>query len=222
MDLIRLFSLNPRNPIVNRLYIGKLQNKINVNNRKRLINASPTLVCSNCTGGFLYHWLGLRFNSPFINLFLWPKDFVCALENWEEFISSEITEVASNAYYPVGQIITRGGVVHIHFMHYNSFNEAIIKWNERKARMEKDPDKIGFMLTNWEDDISILKRFSKLPFRNKIAFTPGVNYNIPCTYNLKGLEKIKTPKQVYYTQKFNGKRFIDQFDYIEFINGLNK
>lgn len=109
MDLIRLFSLNPRNPIVNRLYIGKLQNKINLNNRKRLINASPTLVCSNCTGGFLYHWLGLRFNSPFINLFLWPKDFVCALENWEEFISSEITEVASDTYYPVGQIITQGG-----------------------------------------------------------------------------------------------------------------
>lgn len=222
MDLIRLFSLNPRNPIVNRLYIGKLQNKINLNNRKRLINASPTLVCSNCTGGFLYHWLGLRFNSPFINLFLWPKDFVCALENWEEFISSEITEVASDTYYPVGQIITQGGVVRIHFMHYNSFNEAIIKWNERKARMEKDPNKIGFMLTNWEDDISILKRFSKLPFRNKIAFTPGVNRNIPSTYNLKGLEKIRTPKQVYYTQKFNGKRFIDQFDYIEFINGLNK
>ena len=107
-------------------------------------------------------------------------------------------------------------------MHYNSFNEAIIKWNERKARMEKDPNKIGFMLTNWEDDISILKRFSKLPFRNKIAFTPGVYRHNPSTYNLKGLEKIRTPKQVYYTQKFNGKRFIDQFDYIEFINGLNK
>ena len=222
MDLNKLFSLNPRNPIFQHIYIKKLQDRINTINRSRLINTTPTLVCSNCTGGFIYHWLGLKFNSPFINLFLWPNDFVCALENWEEFISSDIRESTTNTNtpYPVGQIITRGGDVSIHFMHYISFNDAITKWNERKARMEKDPNKIGFMLTNWEEDITILDRFSKLPFRNKIAFTPGFNRNIPSTYNLTGLEKIKSPKQVYYTSKFNGERFIDQFDYVKFINDL--
>lgn len=105
-------------------------------------------------------------------------------------------------------------------MHYKTFKEAVEKWNERKARMVKDPNKIGFMLTNWEDDITILNRFSKLPFRNKIAFNPGSNLDIPSTFNLIGLEKIESPKQVYYTQKYNGKRFIDQFDYVGFINGL--
>ncbi len=222
MDLSILLSLNPRNPILNRIYIKRQQDRINAHNRARLKNFSPTLVCSNCTGGFIYHWLGLKFTSPFINLFLWPKDFVTALENWEEFITSKIEQVDLGLQYPVGRIITKGGTIDIHFMHYSSFQEALKKWNDRKTRMEKDPNKIGFMLTNWEEDEAILERFSKLPFRNKIAFTPGKLKDIPFTFNLRGLQKIKSPKQLYYTAKYNGKRFIDQFDYIEFINNLSK
>ena len=38
-----------------------LQERINRKNRNKLTNLSPSLVCSNCTGGFLYHWLRLRF-----------------------------------------------------------------------------------------------------------------------------------------------------------------
>lgn len=70
-----------------------LQDRINRRNQKKLKNMKPCLVCSNCTGGFLYHWLGLRFNSPFINLYLTPEDFVTALESWSEFISSPIEEL---------------------------------------------------------------------------------------------------------------------------------
>lgn len=198
-----------------------MQEKINAKNRFILTNTTPTIVCSNCTGGYIYHWLGLRFLSPFINLFLWPKDFVTALENWEEFISSEILEVKTDLRYPVGKVITKGGTVPIHFMHYKSFDEAIAKWNERKLRMEKDPNKIGFMLTNWEEDVTILNRFCKLPFKHKIAFTHGDIPEIPYTCNLKGLDSIETPKQVFYPCKFNGMRFIDQFDYVSFINNLS-
>lgn len=109
MNIRNLISFTPRNPILNKIYIKRIQNKINFNNRKLLMNLSPTLVCSNCTGGFLYHWLGLKFYSPFINLFLWPKDFIIALENWEEFISSQVIETKSGLQYPVGQIVTSGG-----------------------------------------------------------------------------------------------------------------
>ena len=68
-------------------YLDFCHRHINDKNRKRLKNVSPTLICSNCTGGFLYHWLGLQFRSPFINLYLTDSDFVLALENWEQFIS---------------------------------------------------------------------------------------------------------------------------------------
>ena len=33
-----------------------LQERINRKNRSKLTNLSPSLVCSNCTGGFLYHF----------------------------------------------------------------------------------------------------------------------------------------------------------------------
>ena len=79
-----------------------LHDKINAKNRERLKNTTPTLICSNCAGGFIYHWLGLQFRSPFINLFLTPEDFVKALENFDEFIDTPIQEVKdSGKDYPV-------------------------------------------------------------------------------------------------------------------------
>ena len=72
--------------------IDYLHNRINQSNQRRLINKTPSLICSNCTGGFIYHWLGLKFNSPFINLYLKDSDFVKALSNWEEFLRFEIKE----------------------------------------------------------------------------------------------------------------------------------
>lgn len=197
-----------------------LQDRIDRRNRSRLINTSPCLVCSNCTGGFLYHWLGLRFNSPFINLYLTPNDFVTALENWDEFISSPVNEIKTQLQYPVGQVVIGGKEVLIHFMHYPDFNTAIRKWDERKLRMEKDLDKIGFMLTNWEEDESLLERFDKLSFKHKVAFAYKPYTNLKSVVFLRGFEKTIGSKNIYATHKITGERYIDQYDYVSFINSL--
>lgn len=52
---------------------------INRRYRKRLKNTNVTLITSNCAGGIIYHWLGLKFNSPFINLWLTNDDYIRAL-----------------------------------------------------------------------------------------------------------------------------------------------
>ncbi len=117
-------------------YLDFCHRHINDKNRKRLKNVSPTLICSNCTGGFLYHWLGLQFRSPFINLYLTDSDFVLALENWEQFISYDIYEdQTSGRTYPVGIGYKN---IKIHFMHYSSFEEAKTKWVERCLRINND------------------------------------------------------------------------------------
>lgn len=95
---------------------NRLQGKINTRNRRKLLNFTPVLVCSNCTGGFIYHWLRLRFMSPFINLYISNEDFLTALENWREFINSNVKEVKADTQYPVGQIVMGGGY------RYNSFH----------------------------------------------------------------------------------------------------
>lgn len=126
-------------------YIYKRQTQIDCKNRARLKNKDITLICSNCAGGIIYHWLGLKFNSPFINLYLTGEDYIKALENWNEFLNAEILEdTHNNMSYPVG--IGYLGIK-IHFMHYATFEEAIKKWNERKLRINFN--NIAFMFTNY-------------------------------------------------------------------------
>ena len=126
-------------------HLERQQNKIDSSNRARLKNNDISLICSNCGGGIMYHWLGLKFNSPFINLYMTGEDYIKALENWQDFLNTEIVEdTNADKIYPVG--IGHLGVK-IHFMHYATFDEAIEKWNQRKARI--NPDNTAFMFTNY-------------------------------------------------------------------------
>lgn len=200
-------------------FIRRRQEKINENNRKRLINRTPTLICSNCTGGVLYHWLGLKFQSPFINLYMDNDDFLTAMENFDEFINGDIIEdTNSGKSYPVG--IGYGGCK-IHFMHYKSFEDGIKKWNERKARINKD--NMAIWLTNYKSTNynggGIIKRFNKLPFENKLVFS-GHKINEPNVVWLKGYNKVENKQNIFRTKNIFGKRWIDQFDYIEYLNNM--
>lgn len=176
-----------------------LQKRINNRNRKKLTNTSPTLICSNCTGGFLYHWLGLRFYSPFINLYMTNDDFLTALENWEAFINTEIEEVEKSSYnYPVG----RGyNGVKIHFVHYKTFTDAITKWKERCLRI--NPDNMAVMLTNWDGDFNIIERFDRLSFKHKVIFVDKPYTQFKSTFHLKGFSKVNGVKNIYSTQYLN-------------------
>ena len=141
-------------------HLLKKQNEINFYNRSQLNNKDISLICSNCAGGIIYHWLGLRFNSPFINLFMTGEDYIKALENWNEFLNTEIIEdTHNNMVYPVG--IGYLGIK-IHFMHYATFDEAIKKWNQRKFRINHN--NIAFMFTNYAGGSKmLLERFDRLP-----------------------------------------------------------
>lgn len=216
--------------------IKKRQALIDRKNRERLTNKDITLVCSNCTGGILYHWLGLQFNSPFINLYMDNEDFLIALENFDEFISGPVVEVKdSGKDYPVGKGV-HGEI--IHFMHYPDFNTALRKWDERKVRIKKD--NMAVMLTNFGAGISeqamhcyksgkespevsdIVRRFERLPFKNKIILS-GFDLKTPVSVQLKGMPTENRGKiiNIFNTQNVFGKRYIDQFDYITFINNCH-
>ena len=41
-----------------------------------LKNKDFTIISHNCVGGVIYHDLGLKFNTPTINLFFMAKDFI--------------------------------------------------------------------------------------------------------------------------------------------------
>lgn len=66
----------------------------------------------------------------------------------------------------------------------------------------------------------LLKRVDSLPYKHKIVFVDKPVENIKSAYYLKKY----TPgrKNLYRTISLSGKRCIDQFDYVEFINSLEE
>lgn len=82
---------------------GALRKLINRKNRARLINKDFSLLSSNCIGGFILHDLALKFNSPFINLWMSPRDNIQYLENIEYYQDKTLRFINDNSRsYPVG------------------------------------------------------------------------------------------------------------------------
>ncbi len=213
-------------------HLLKQQNEIDAANRARLKNKDISLICSNCAGGIIYHWLGLKFNSPFINLYLTGEDYIKALENWQDFLNAEIVEDTSgDKTYPVG--VGYLGIK-IHFMHYTTFDEAIEKWNQRKNRINHD--NMVFMYTNYAGGGQLLERFDQLPFQHKIVFTAEKHPDLRSAVYLKGfkrfckickiynkLYKKNVVPNIWMTQNLiTGRRFIDQFDYVSWFNSITE
>ena len=196
---------------------------INFYNKQRLTNHNPTIISSDCSGGIISKWLRLEFNSPFINLYLNNEDFLCLLENFDEFIESDIIEdLNSDKPYPVG-IGCHGE--RINFMHYPDFATAMEKWNIRKKRINHQNmgillSNLGEGLENKEETRSILLRFWNLPFKHKIVLSGEDTFIEDLNViKLKGFEKRKHGSTCYYNSF--GRRYIDTFDYVGFINSLN-
>lgn len=100
-------------------------------------------------------------------------------------------------------------------MHYKTFSEAEQKWKERMSRI--DNDNLCVMFTNWQGDMDIARRFDALPFKQKVLFTPVDLPEIRCAYTIKNWNTSITLHRVC---NWYGKRYIDQFDYVSFINDI--
>ncbi|WP_426994791.1 DUF1919 domain-containing protein [Glaesserella parasuis] len=202
--------------------IKKITNKINdffrkslnAKNHQRLNTNTLAVISSNCTGAFMLHDWGLRFNSPFVNLFLTPTDFIKYVKNIAHYQTQEITfpkEIQRK--YPVGLL----GDIHIYFMHYHSEQEAVKKWQERTARM--DLNNLFIMMAErdgcrYED----LLEFEQLPFKNKVVFTHKPYPELTSAVYIQGFEQQQKIGDLFEYCGLNGKRFYDQFDYVGWFN----
>lgn len=106
-------------------------------NRIRLKNTDVTLIASNCNGCCILHDLGLKFNSPFVNLWVEPSDFIKLCENLKDYLQYDlvfITPPESEITYPVALL----NDVKLYFQHYSSKEEAALAWDRRKSRINSD------------------------------------------------------------------------------------
>lgn len=183
--------------------------------RKRLKNLNPTIISSNCNGGIIYHDLKLPFNSPTINLSMDTDDFIKLVSNLKYYLEQEIVEVEDKNYdFPCGMLED----IKIRFNHYNTFEEAVNKWNERKNRINWD--NIYVMGIDGDNaTYESLKKFDELPYENKVIFTYKRYPEIKSSYYIKGFQdKGEVGVLIHFREKFWIRRYLDDFDYVSFFN----
>lgn len=203
---------------INELKVKLIQYK----NRIGLKNKDFTIISNNCWGGFVYQKFGLEYKTPFIGLFLFAPDYIKLLENFEELIFTDISFIDinkskyinhiknenKNPIYPVGVI---GDDIEIHFLHYKSEKEALIKWNKRIKRIN-----LNNMIIKFSDrDLctrELIKKFDSLKFNNKICFV-AKNYeevkNCIVFNEFKNSDCVES-EWLYYENYINIKKYINR------------
>ncbi len=101
--------------------------------RRKIDVSDISIISMNCIGGIIYHDCGQRFLSPTINLFFEPSDFIKFVNNLDYYLDV-VPEVSMGEEYPIGFLKD----IKIYFMHYDTPEEALEKWEERKKRINRD------------------------------------------------------------------------------------
>lgn len=186
---------------------------INKKYREKYKNGDISIISMNCIGAIIYNDLGLKFNSPMVNLFLYMPDYIKFLKDMKKYLDLDLEEIKNSKYieefdYPIGRL----GDIEIHFMHYENFEEAKNKWNIRKERI--DYEKLYIIGT--DRDLcteKLLLEFDKLPMKNKVIFTSKKYENIKSAVFLK---KYKNKSQIGDTTVY--RNYEKGFDLIKWLN----
>ena len=193
--------------------------RINRRNRSRFRNPDVSILSMNCIGGVLAHDLGIRFNSPTVNLYMRAEDFIRFCENLPYYLSIEKMvpctdpELVGERNYPVAYL----GDLVLFLVHYASVEEADRKWQERKTRLRMD--NLVILATDRDGMTEELKdRFEKLTYR-KIMFTKQPDTAHPSCVYIPGCEAEESVGLLTKPVGWQGKRIIDQLDWVGFLNG---
>lgn len=184
--------------------------------RKRLQNKDFSIISSNCNGGVISHDLGVRFNSPTINLYMSAQDYLKLSKNLEYYMQADLQEIKDTEFsFPVGLL---GGEIKLYFQHYKNFEEAKTKWIQRAKRVNL---KNLFFITTDRDgaDYDFLKEIDALPYPNKLIFTAKEYPDISCAVYCPEFEKDGCVGIMSDFCGWNGKRCYDKyFDFVEWLN----
>ena len=192
--------------------------KYNEGRRRQLQNKDFSLFSVNCIGGCMANDLGVRFNSPFVNLYLDPKSFLKYLKNPQYYNEQEMTFIEWKQY-PIGMIED----ITLYFVHYKTEEEARAAWYRRVQRIDYTnlfilfTDRDG---TTYEE----LKEFDELPYKNKVVFTHVPHPEIKSAFYIQGFEEGEcVGNLINWKPHKYGKRYYDDFDFVSwFNNGVKK
>lgn len=144
-----------------------------------LRQSNLSILASNCWAGICYHYLGLKFLSPTINMFFGRKDFNKFLRDLEYYLSLPMESAGGRygdkKYYPVGKL----GDIYLYLNHYESFEEARLCWERRKTRINKN----NLLLITSTTSVEEAEEFDELQYENKLVFVP-FDSNLESAYKI--------------------------------------
>lgn len=196
--------------------------------RNNLVKKNFSILCNNCIGGFILHDLGVRFDTPTINMFFHNLDFFDFVEHFEYYIAQPLIQIPNPKYdpaapdYPVAILRGDGELkdLELHFLHYKNFDEANEKWETRKDRLHFDSLYVIFTFMGMDRDEKLYDRAQNIPIKNKVFFVnhPVDKEKYPNFFYIKGFENQIGTGQLGEFMNLKGERYYDQFDYVKWLN----
>lgn len=141
-------------------------------------NKQVTIISNNCWGGFMYQSCRIKYNSPFIGLYMYAPEYIALLRNLKynlsqplHFITYEQSKYKGivSPKYILGVLGDTG--IEIVFMHYHLQEEILEKWNRRLKRINWDNMIVKFSDTAYGCTAELIEEFDRMPFANKVCFT---------------------------------------------------
>lgn len=185
----------------------------------KLRNNDVTILCNCCIGGCMYHDLKLKFLSPTINLYFEHHGFIDFILHLEDYIKNgklfECKEKEKSNNAPIGILKCKNlPDIKIHFLHYNSFSEAYLKWEERCLRINWN--KI-FLVIEARDihEHLLISEYVNLPYKKVIFTDEYIDHE--SVIHMPFYDKHDFKKPITSFISLSGKKGYDSYNFVEQI-----
>ena len=148
-----------------------------------------TIFSRNCAGGLLYHYMGLQFMSPTINMFFRNIDeYLEFLRSPIEYLNEDLIfhemmyEPNLRENYPVFML----GDIHLHMNHYGKMEIDEVKkiWKKRCSRINW----FNVLVLISTTSLDVACKFNALPYAKKVCIT-SFKSNLSSAYYIDKWDK---------------------------------
>lgn len=178
--------------------------------RKRNHKKNISILCGNCMGGYIYHQLGLQFNSPTINLMMLQTDLFKLVSNLEFYRRQEFQPCEGGGYL---------ADIRIFFTHYKSFEDGVKKWHSRFKRINYDE---LYIIASDRDGLSEeqIRQYANVRCKKLVIFT-AKDYDLPYCFQLKQYSNQPSIGNIL-SKTISGKWLFERyFDYVGWLNSAD-
>ena len=166
-----------------------------------------SLISNNCWGYEIFKNSDIKYNTPFVGLFVYPNDYLKLLQNPKFYLEYPLKiEDFVFSDYPIARIHD----IDIHFLHYDSNYDALSKWNRRRLRLLNFIDTSGFdqVIVKFCNRDNPTKKqvedFQSLSYKRKIYLDGSVSQLILDDKNIVFSGKKLYSLRFLYPIKFRG------------------